>query len=245
MPMDRTQNETSAKSGTVAAVERALSILDAFSTGDQSISLTELSRRVGLSKPTTLRLAKTMAQSGFLVRNADSTWRLGSKIGKLGGIYTSGFKLEEYILPTLQELRRVTGESATFYVREGDRRVCLFRAQSSQSISHVTRPGSSFPLDQGAPGRVMLAFAGQPGEPYETIRQRHYHVTRGERDPQVASMACPIFNVENKLIGTLAISGPTNRFTDEIIASYLEPLRRAASELNERLSGARGPATFD
>jgi enoyl-CoA hydratase/carnithine racemase len=41
-----------------------------------------------------------------------------------------------------------------------------------QSVRHNVRVGEQLPLDRGAPGRVILAFSGAPGEPYETIRKR-------------------------------------------------------------------------
>ena len=41
----------------VAAVDRALAILDAFTDQDQKLSLAELAKRTGLYKSTAIRLA--------------------------------------------------------------------------------------------------------------------------------------------------------------------------------------------
>ncbi len=63
----------------------------------------------------------------------------------------------------LLELTQATGESAAFYVREGNIRTCIARVEGPQPIRHHARMGSALPLDKGSPGRVILAFSGEPG----------------------------------------------------------------------------------
>ena len=62
--------------GGVAAVDRALSILDALT--DEKISLAELSKRTGLYKSTVLRLAKSLERFGYILRTDDGSYRLGA-----------------------------------------------------------------------------------------------------------------------------------------------------------------------
>jgi DNA-binding IclR family transcriptional regulator len=223
--------------GGVIAVERALAVLDAFTADDRSLSLAELARRVGLSKPTVLRFTKSLARAGYLVRNEDASFRLGPKLARLGTLYQAGFRIEDYVQPALRRLAQETGESAAFYVREGDMRLCLFRVDSPQSIGHHARTGDLLPLDRGAPGRVILAFSGEPGEVYDQIRHDFHYATCGERDPQVGSIAYPVFRIGQQLAGVLAVTGPKSRFDAEAIARHLEPLRFIANELTRQLGG--------
>lgn len=223
--------------GGVIAVERALAVLDAFTADDRSLSLAELARRVGLSKPTVLRFTKSLARAGYLVRNDDATFRLGPKLARLGAMYQASFRIEDYVQPALRRLAQETGESAAFYVREGDKRLCLFRVDSPQSIGHRARTGDLLPLDRGAPGRVLLAFSGEPGEPYDQIRRNGFYATFGERDPQVASIACPVFGHGQEVIGVLGVAGPTGRIDAHAVARHLEPLRSIADELTRQLGG--------
>lgn len=51
------------------------------------MSLAELSRRLGMGKPTLLRTARTLARSGYLVQMEDRRWRLGPAAGWLGVRY--------------------------------------------------------------------------------------------------------------------------------------------------------------
>ncbi|MBY3595955.1 IclR family transcriptional regulator [Rhizobium bangladeshense] len=224
----------------VAAVERAASLLEAFTDRDFSLSLGELSRRVELDKSTVLRIARSLAKHGLLVRNEDGSWRLGPKLMKLGNIYQSTFRASDIIEPLLAQLVDQTGESAAVYAREGDERVCLFRHDSHQSIRHSARVGDTMPLDLGAPGRVILAFNGKTGSVYDEIRQKGFYATFGERDPQVASLAVPIFRDGDKLFGSLALTGPPARFTEEAIKRNLETLQMAARRLSAAMGGEPG-----
>jgi len=224
----------------VAAVERAASLLEAFTDRDFSLSLGELARRVELDRSTVLRIARSLAKYGMLVRNEDASWRLGPKLMKLGNIYQSTFRASDIIEPLLADISNRTGESAAVYVRDGDARVCLFRHDSHQSIRHSTRVGDIRPLDLGAPGRVILAFSGRSGSVYDQIRERGYHATFGERDPQVASLSVPVFKDGNVLFGSLALTGPPDRFTEEAIARNLEFLRAAAQKLSIAMGGETG-----
>jgi DNA-binding IclR family transcriptional regulator len=225
----------------VAAVERAASLLEAFTDRDFTLSLGELARRVELDKSTVLRIARSLAKFGLLVRNDDASWRLGPKLMKLGNIYQSTFRASDIIEPLLAEISDQSGESSALYVREGQERVCLFRHDSHQSIRHSARVGDTMPLDRGAPGRVILAFSGRTGGVYDEIRERGYHATFGERDPQVASIAVPIFHNGGVLFGSLALTGPPARFADDTIKQHLETLRTAARKLSVAMGGDPGP----
>ena len=92
----------------------------------------------------------------YMVQTEDGQWRLGPAAGWLGARYQAGFDVNNVVEPTLHDLVRVTGESASFYVREGDIRSCIARVEGPQSVRHNVRIGERLPLNKGAPGRVIL-----------------------------------------------------------------------------------------
>ena len=79
-----------ADEGGVAAVDRALSILDALT--DDKVTLAELSKRTDLYKSTVLRLLKSLEKFGYVLRSADGSYRLGSKVLHLGSLYQRHFR---------------------------------------------------------------------------------------------------------------------------------------------------------
>ena len=134
---------------------------------------------------------RTLAQAGYMVQREDGDWRLGPSAGWLGARYQPGFDVQNVLEPALRELTQLTGESAAFYVREGSVRTCLVRVEGPQALRHHARMGERLPLDKGSPGRVILAFSGEPGEAYEEIRRRGYHWSVGEREQGVATVSAP------------------------------------------------------
>lgn len=227
----------------VIAVTRALSLMEAFEVGESSLSLAELSRRSGMHKTTVLRLARTLALSHYMVQTDDGQWRLGAAAGWLGARYQSGFDVNGVVEPALHQLVKETGESASFYVRERDIRSCVARVEGPQSVRHNVRIGEQLPLDRGAPGRVILAFSGESGEPYESIRERGFHISLGEREAEVSSVAAPVFGLNWRLLGSMCISGPSSRLTKGKLEKHAKVVIRAANQLSYALAGSRSPAT--
>ncbi len=229
--------------GGVMAVTRALQILEAFRIGERHLSLAEMSRRTGLHNSTVLRLARTLARSGFMVQQEEGAWRLGPAAGWLGARYQAGFDIHNVVEPTLRALSATTQESASFYVREGDERACISRVEGPQSVRHHVRIGMRLPLDRGAPGRVILAFSGEAGPAYEDIRRKGYHISVGEREPQVSSVAAPVFGLNWRLLGSMCISGPTSRLTQQVLESHAQTVMDAANRLSYALAGAKSEDT--
>lgn len=226
-----------AAEGGVIAVTRALQLLEAFALGESRLSLAELSRRCQLHKTTVLRLARTLAQAGYMVQREDGDWRLGPSAGWLGARYQSSFDVQNVLEPALRELTRITGESAAFYVREGAVRTCLVRVEGPQALRHHARMGEGLPLDKGSPGRVILAFSGEPGADYEDIRRRGYHWSMGEREPGVATVSAPVFGRNWRLLGSVCISGPESRLPQSKLEALSQTVITAANQLSYALSG--------
>lgn len=232
----------SAEAG-VTAVTRALQVMEAFRIGERQLALAELSRRTGLHNTTVLRLARTLAVNDFMVQSEDGQWRLGPAAGWLGARYQAGFDINNVVEPTLRALTQATQESASFYVREGDERACIARVEGPQSVRHHVRIGMRLPLNLGAPGRVILAFSGERGATYEEIRRHGYHVSLGEREAQVSSVAAPVFGLNWRLLGSMCISGPTSRLTSNKLQAHARTVMDAANRLSYALAGARSEET--
>lgn len=223
------------QSGGVIAISRALAILEAFTASETALTRGELKRRTNLPKTTILRIMRTLAAARYVVQLPSGAWRLGPTAGWLGARYHASFDRSACIEPALRELSRSTGETAIFAVREGDARVCVARVLGPHPFRHHVRVGEIRPAERGAPGRVMVAFSGEPGAPYEQIRRKGYHAMKGGGDPLVSSVAVPVFGVNSVLIGCVSVAGPTRRFTPAAIRKHVKALRHAAAKLTYEL----------
>lgn len=219
----------------VEAVERALELLNCFSNERPVLSLKQLAEQSGFYKSTILRLASSLERFGYLNRQDDGNYRIGATPLRLGEIYRKSFHIGDIIQPVLAELRDRFNESAAFYVRTDTKRTCLYRANARRAIRHQLEEGRQLPLDQGAAGRVLLAWSGAEGDVYQQIRSQGWYASLGERDPEVAAVAVPLLSPEKVLHGALCISGLISRFDDSRQQELATALQEVAAGISSRL----------
>jgi DNA-binding IclR family transcriptional regulator len=221
----------------VAAVDRALSILAAYSERDDGLTLAELAQRTGLYKSTILRLISSLQRYGYVKRLADGRYFLGPTVLRLGGLYQRQLRLVDYVVPALKTLLAQCGESVSFSIREGNVRVCLHRVDSAHAIRDHIREGDVLPLERGAGGKIFLAFGGADGKAFDRIREQMVVSARGERDPELGGVASPVFGVGQALLGALTVSGPLSRLDARRMAQLEPMVLRAAAALTQALGG--------
>jgi len=225
-------------SGGVAAVDRAFAILDAFQEGEASMTLATLAKRTGLYKSTLLRILTSLISHGYVRRLANGSYQVGPTVVRLTKVFQQSFRLEDYIVPALHELVRQTNESASFYVRDGDMRLCVFRVDSPRSVRDHVVVGERLRIDQGAGGHVLQRF----GSGRDDVGRRRYVVaTFGERQPDIAAVAAPVFGVGKMLHGAISVSGPRVRFTKKAVAAFSEAVLQAAEHTTLDLGGDAFP----
>ncbi len=221
----------------VAAVDRALSILGAFVDSESALSLSLIAQKTGLYKSTTLRLIDSLEASGYIRRLSSGDYQLGPTLFRLGMQYQKSFNLADFVLPELQELVRETVESASFYVRDGQNRLCLFRVDSPQAVRDHVRMGDELPLRKGAAGHVLTAFESGIAVARIAAKDRFVTVSIGERQPDLAAVAAPVFDAAGSLAGAINVSGPKIRFTKVAIAEISNSVLKHAKALTVALGG--------
>ncbi|MBT1516380.1 IclR family transcriptional regulator [Bradyrhizobium sp. SRL28] len=215
----------------VDAVRRALAILKSFNAERSAITLTQIAEMTDLYKSTVLRLASSLEADGFLVRGADRLFRPGPELWRLGALYQRGLDLGEVIRPSLRRLVEATGETASFYVADGDERICLYRVNSPRSVRHHLEEGQRLPIDRGAAGRILTAYREPTNVEGKKIRDKGFYVSIGERDPEVAAAAVPLMDVHGKLRGALSLSAIRTRFDADARKSAIDALKSEAKAL--------------
>lgn len=222
----------------VAAVDRALAILGAFGVRETELTLAQLAQRTGLYKSTILRLTESLQNAGYVRRRESGRYAIGPEPLRLAHVYQESFHLRDVVQPTLRELAEASGDTASFYVRDGNARVCLHRVEPLSIVRVTVREGERLPLDRGASGHVLLAFSGASGERYEQIRAKLFATSLGERDPLTAAMAVPVFGPGDVLVGALNLSGLRERYAAAYIAKTRPLLLAAGAALTRTLGGA-------
>ncbi len=220
--------------GGVASVERALSVLDALT--DDRVTLAELTKRTGIVKSTVLRLITSLARFGYVLRLEDGSYRLGPKAYQIGSLYQRHYRAADVVLPVLKRVVEELQESASFYIQDGDKRICLHRVNGSRAVRDLINEGDPLPVTLGASGHVLRAFSGAKGRKFDDIRKAMFAASFGERDPELAAMASPVFGVDGRLMGALSVSGPRYRL-ESLVEHVVPVLFKHAKELTRTLGG--------
>ncbi|MFC0215581.1 IclR family transcriptional regulator [Paenibacillus chartarius] len=236
---------------TVRAVERALDILLCFAEATE-LSLTEIAGKVGLHKSTVHRLLASLEGKGFILRDVSTEkYRLGFRLWELSANLSQTDDPGLLLLPEMERLRDLIGETVSLYVRDGKERVRIQAVQSNQAIRRVAPVGVRMPLYVGASSKVLVAF-GEPAvvsdmlldpdwpasldrdlfvQQLQETKRLGYATSVEEREPGAAAVSAPIVNRAGRLIAALAVSGPSNRLTLETMQEQAPLIMEAAKRM--------------
>ncbi|MEM8703715.1 MAG: IclR family transcriptional regulator [Pseudomonadota bacterium] len=213
------------------SVERALSILSAFSTQKPTMTLAEIAEETGLHKSTILRLTNSMQIYGFVQRDEDGRYSVGPSVWRLGLIFKRDFTKREHVAPSLRILAEATGETASFYVRVGNERVCLYRENSPNLLRFHVEEGMRLKLSTGASGLVLRHFSGDDVGDLGHFNRNGTVSTVGQTNPNISSVSTPVFKNTGELAGALTVSGLATRFDEEARANAIPLLESLAKSL--------------
>jgi DNA-binding IclR family transcriptional regulator len=140
-------------------LDRAFRILTAFGPDHRSLTLTALSGRAGLPKPTALRLARKLVELGALERSGTGEYAIGLRLLELASLAPRGHGLRATALPYLQDLHHATGQHVLLAVLDGAEAILIERLSARGAGRVMYRVGGRLPLDATGVGIVLLAHA--------------------------------------------------------------------------------------
>lgn len=188
----------------IGVLDKTVVLLDVLATGP--VRLSAIIDASGISRATAHRLLQGMEDHGLVRRDDAGAYVLGLRLIGLGRVAADEFPLARVALPALQELQRVTGESAQLYVEDGGERLCVAAVDSTQELRTIVSVGARLPLGIGSAGRLLAGGIGAGGA-------EEWIDSVGERAAGVASVSAPVV-IDGRLVAAVSISGPTERMTD-------------------------------
>ncbi|MDV3221157.1 IclR family transcriptional regulator [Intrasporangium sp.] len=158
--MDTAKDARPGNGTTLTAAQRVLAILDVFDDAHTMLTLSEISRRSGLTLTTTHRLVGELHAWGALSRDPRGRYSVGLRILELGVLAPGGLQLREVAQPFLNDLHHVTRANVHLAVREGHDVVYLESLRAPDGVPVLSRLGGRWPLHATGTGQVLLAYAG-------------------------------------------------------------------------------------
>jgi len=234
----------------VAAVQRAIAILDELAAARTELGTNEIARRTGINVSTISRILATLAGGG-LVDHVPSTgrYRIGTGIVRLAGAVE--LDVRSLARPHLEELARHLEETATLSVPGEHEAVTLDFAQSPLSVRSVAEVGRTSVAHATAVGKVFLAYGGTPPSgplkaytgrtivdpavleaELATIRDSGRAQAVGEREEDLNAVAVPVLAHDGKLAAILGVQGPAARFSPRAMRAAVELLTGKAAQIS-------------
>jgi IclR family transcriptional regulator, KDG regulon repressor len=245
--------ESQAEPRGVQTALRAISILEAFSTAQPSLTLSEIAESVELAVPTTHRLLKALQSRHLVVMNPETRrYSLGYGVMQLARIIMQRDELANVAYPALERIRNETSETVSLQTLVGEQRVAVTELVSPHPIRMSSGIGTPYSLVRGAAGKAILAFlpkreverlvAGSTdpdalGVELGRIRERGVATSFGEVVPGASSLAAPIFGSMGDVVASINVTGPSDRFTPERVDATVPMLQQISAEITRQLGG--------
>jgi len=139
----------------ITSVERGLRLMEALLDGPEGA--TALAAKLGISKATAFRLARTLQGLGYVVQGADSRYALGPRCLILAAWAYAHIDIRRELRWAEEELNSRTGETALLTVQAGRDSVCIDSIPSTQSVVSVASVGAVWPAHTCSSGLAFLA----------------------------------------------------------------------------------------
>jgi IclR family transcriptional regulator, pca regulon regulatory protein len=236
----------------VQSLERGLSVILAFAARRPLLTLAQLARVTGLSRPTVRRLVLTLERLGY-VRAEGRAFALTPHVLALGQAFTSSLNLTEVAHGPMAAVAEQVGHTCSLAALDGDEVVFLYRVPPRGGVPLLTT--ARMPAFATATGRVLLA-----GQPRPTLAGPHPQLTPSTvTDPDrlagivarvresgwamvdqeyaegVRSLSAPVRDSAGRVVAALGMSVPATVAATCLREDYLPLLRAAATTISTAL----------
>ena len=238
-------NQTDPSFATTLA--HGLDVLAAFRTATGALSNAELAVHTGLSRPTVSRLTYTLAQLGYLKRNAKGRFEPG--LGILATAYPvlSALKVRQMARPLMRDFAAYAGGTVSIAMPFGLDFIYVETLRTTDAVPHVPDVGFTGSLATTAVGRALLSLstpdeleryvqtvkAERPEEfdyvqtrtlpDIELCRERGFGISLGEWRREIFGVAAPLYRTASGDCLSVNCGIPSFRFSAEQIERECGP----------------------
>ena len=232
----------------VEALARGLEVIRSFDRIHVKQTISQISERTLLARPTVLRLLLTLEELGY-VRSQDNHYSLTPKVVDLGMAYVSALGLYGAAKPHMEKLSKEVDQTISLAELDGSDIVYTGRVEVPKIVSVGVTVGARLPSASTALGRVLLAAVPDPqlhevlSTPslsmyiprtrytVEQIRPRLQAVreqgwAESDEDLQygVQAIAAPLRGEDGRVIAAIGLGTHTSEIGKEVIRERYLPL---------------------
>ncbi len=255
---------------TVGSVARALVLLDVIAEGPvEGMTVSEMARRLEMSKSSAFSLAHTLVDGGFLrTIEPGPRYQLGLSLVRLGDAAATRLPLGALVRPVLHDLSARTGLTTRVAVNDASQPMFIERVDAPGAVRFHTPLGVPELAHVSSAGKAILAelpevevrrlaeALGLPRRTPKTItvidellddlaatRRRGYAVDDEEDIEGVFCLGAPFFDHTGVCSGAVSATGIKRDLTPRAVEELGLAVRGAADEISTLLRG--GPSRAD
>lgn len=245
----------------IGSVQRALDILNIYTSRNTELGTTEIAEALELPKSTAAGLIHTLEVNGYLEQNQENRkYRLGFKLAERAGLYLNQFDLRQLAAPYLTALRDECNESVNLALRRGPDMVYIERMHGTNMLGFRSEIGKRERVHSTALGKAFMAYLS-PQEVQDFVtrhdfvpltqhtitnpdeflnelactHQRGYAIDDEENELGGRCVAAAILDYGGRPAAAISISVPLQRMTEARVAELGEKVRRTAAQISSRL----------
>ncbi len=238
-------------------LDLALRVIQMFTREKPIWGGRELAHELEMDHAKIYRILETFEAHNFIQKDpVTKKYSLGMATWELGMTMYDGLNVKQYLSPVLEKLFHKTGESVFLTILDKDEAVTIETIEPDNKVKFSVSVGSRAPLYVGASYRSILAFMPEDfiKNYFETIDLKRYTAntktdieelktelqqikkqgwatSEGEYTPDIIAIAVPLFGRDTRVIGSVTVSGPIYRMSEEKIQEYLPLLEETRDEL--------------
>ncbi len=224
-----------------------LDVLAAFRHASGSLSNADLAHHTGLSRPTVSRLTHTLAQLGYLKRDAKGRFQLGLGVLAMAYPLLSALKVRQMARPLMRDFAAYAGGTVSIAMPFGLDFIYVETLRTTDAVPHVPDVGFSSSLAPTAVGRALLSlFTGDELKTYvervkserpeeadyvarrtlpdiALCKERGFAVSLGEWRREIFGVAAPLYRTATGDCLSVNCGIPSFRFGAEQIERECGP----------------------
>lgn len=232
----------------------------------QSVGIRSAAKALGLTPSSAHRVVSALVEEGVLAKD-ESTGRyiLGLEMIRLAYRVVDRWSLRNVALGPMRDLVTASEEAAFLNVYDASRGeiIGVESVESNQVLRYVVELNKWKPIYVGAAGWAVMAFLSRRerqaivegtslspvtdrsvSDPVELeeqlgqVRERGYAITHGQRIPGAVGLAVPLFGPSGRVLGSIGLSMPEQRFSVGKELRLATLLRQCASEVMRSMGGS-------
>ncbi len=245
------------------AIDRAFTVLFAFTAERPERQVRELSVELGLNKSTVYRLLQALANAG-LVRRDEATggYRLAAGVVDLAARFLGSLDLRKEARPHIEALVARHGESVNLAVLDGRDAISVDVVPGTRMPQLVSRLGRRIPVYCSGAGKALIldrsdtevrtlldaeTFAQLTPNTIPSLsaflerlpewRAQGWALNDEESETGMRALSAPVYDHTGRIAASVSLSGPAFRIGDDKVAELARSVCETARDISQQLGG--------